>query len=76
MHNSVKFHRLLPEYDFQPFTSSGAGETDRNVEFFQIKRSNAEKNIETRTFVLYTAKRATLIDSSGVNSLRDRVARR
>ncbi len=53
MHNSVKLHRLLPEYDFQPFTSSGAGEADRNVEFFQIKRSNAEKNIETHTFVLY-----------------------
>ena len=73
MHNSVKLHRVRPEWDFQPFTYSWAGGADRNVEFFQIGRSNAEKNEKTRTSVLDTAKRATLTDSSGENSLRDRV---
>ena len=76
MHNSVKLDRVLPELDFQLVTSSWAGEADRNVEFSQIKRSNAEKNTKTRTFVLCTAKRATLIDLSNVNSLSYRVPRR
>ena len=60
MHNSIKLDLCFPEWDFQ----------QRNVEFFRITRSSAEKNTRTCISVYFSRKRATLLNFSRANSPR------